>query len=193
MDQSTFDRVSAAAQDSPSQAFAAVEAALKSDGEFHRLFDLYLMKARWELGLPLFLQTPASSWPKDQQEAYEPKVIDAARLVGGEFLKAGDLAAAFPYFNMIGELQPMRDALEAYEPKAEDDDLDPIVDLAIAHNAHPRRGLEIVVSRYGICQGITTMEQLLGQGMRSPEREDCIKVLVRSLHAELQERLSTLR
>jgi len=190
MDQAVFERIAKDAADAGAErAFAAAEAALVNEKEFHRLFDLLLMKARHELGLPLFLQAPASSLPKDVQEAYEPKVVDAARRVGKEFLKANDLSSAFPYFNMISELEPLRQALEEYKPGDDEDDLDPIVDLAIAHNVHPKRGLELVVQRFGICQAITTCEQLLAQGIRSPERDECVKILVRSLHAELTERL----
>jgi len=190
MDQAVFERIAKDAADAGAErAFAAAEAALVNEKEFHRLFDLLLLKARYELGLPLFLQAPASSLPKDVQEAYEPKVVDAARRVGKEFLKTNDLTAAFPYFNMISELEPMRQALEEYRPGDDEDDLDPIVDLAIAHNVHPKRGLELVVQRFGICQAITTCEQLLAQGIRSPERDECIKILVGSLHAELTERL----
>src|SRR4051812_22848162 len=109
MDPALFNQISNdAVERGPEGAFAAAEAQLLKENDFHRLFDLLLMKARFELGLPLFLRSPASSLSKDIQEAYEPKVVDAARRVGSEFLKAKDLVSAFPYFNMIGELEPLR-------------------------------------------------------------------------------------
>lgn len=190
MDPSPFNRISTeAVERGPDGAFAAAEAALLDAKDPHRLFELLLMKARHEMGLPLFLRTPASTLPKEVQDAYEPKVVAAARRVGEEFLKANDLVSAFPYFNMIGELAPMRTAIERYLPTEESDDLDAVVDIAVANNVHPSRGLELVVDRFGICQGITTCEQLLSQGLRPPERDECIKLLVRSLHKELGERL----
>jgi hypothetical protein len=190
MEPAVFDRVAREASETgAATAFAAADAALVKEKDFHRLFDLLLMKARHELGMPLFLQAPASTLPKDKQEAYEPKVIDAARRVGTEFLRANDLTAAFPYFNMIGELGQIRQAIEEYKPGDDADDVDAVVDLAIAHNVHPRRGLELVVERMGTCQGITTCEQLLAQGIRPPERDECIRLLVRTLHGELIERL----
>jgi hypothetical protein len=189
MDSSVFDRIAADAAGGADAAFASAEAELLRRKDFHRLFDLLLMRARHELALPLYLTVPASTLPKATQEAYEPKVVEAARRVGGEFLKQNDLPSAFPYFNMIGELQPMRTALDAFKPSDDGSDLDAVVDLAVAHGVNPKRGIEIVVSRMGLCQGITTCEQLLSQGLKAPERDECIKVLVRSLHEELSQRL----
>lgn len=190
MDLSAFERISADADSGGAEAaFASAEAELLQRKDFHRLFDLLLMKARHELALPLYLTVPASTLPKATQEAYEPKVVEAARRVGGEFLKHNDLPSAFPYFNMIGELEPMRTALDDYKPSDDGSDLDAVVDLAVAHGVNPKRGIEIVVSRMGLCQGITTCEQLLSQGLKAPERDECIKVLVRSLHEELSQRL----
>jgi hypothetical protein len=190
MDPALFDRVSSqVAEGGAEAAFAAAEAALVKDKDFHRLFDLLLMKARHDLGLQLYLRAPASALPKETQDAYEPKVVEAARRVGGEFLNANDLVSAFPYFNMIGELEPMRAAINSFAPGENANDVDSIVDIAIANNVHPTRGLEIVVDRFGICQGITTCEQLLSQGLRPPERDECIKLLVRKLHEELTIRL----
>ena len=190
MDPALFEQVSSqAVENGAAAAFAAAEAALVKDKDFHCLFDLLLMKARNELGLQLYLRVPASSLPKEIQEAYEPKVVEAARRVGGEFLKENNLVAAFPYFNMISELEPMRAAIDAFAPREDGDDVDAVVDIAIANNVHPTRGLQIVVDRFGICQGITTCEQLLAQGLRPPERDECIKLLVRALHQELTVRL----
>src|SRR5262245_27968845 len=137
MDPAIFDRIATEAADhGAGEAFAAAEAAILKEKDFHRLFDLLLMKARHEMGLPLFLRTPASTLPKEVQDAYEPKVVAVARRVGTELLDSGDLVAAFPYFNMIGELEPMRAAIDRYRPGEDADDLDSIVDIAIANNVH---------------------------------------------------------
>jgi hypothetical protein len=147
------------------------------------------MKARHELGVPVIQLGPAASLPEKVRTAYEDRVVAAARTVGGLYLADGNIPAAFSYLNMIGEVEPIRAAIAQWRPGEDDENFDAVIDIAVGHSVHPSRGLELVLDRYGTCQAITSCEQLLSQGLRAPMRDDCIKLLVRTLHRELVDRL----
>ena len=88
---------------------------------------------------------------------------------------------------MIGETAPVRAALDALEPGA-DEDIQSLVQIAFYEGVHPRKGFEWVLERFGICNAITTLG---GQELpHAPEdKQFCIQRLVRALYEELRERL----
>jgi hypothetical protein len=89
---------------------------------------------------------------------------------------------------MLNEPDAVRDALDAYQPK-EDEDLQTLVQIAFYEGAHPRKGFDWILSRFGLCSAITTLSS---QELPHPPevRQYCIRALVRSLYAELRDRLS---
>jgi hypothetical protein len=89
---------------------------------------------------------------------------------------------------MLGEPEPMRRALEAYEPQ-EGEDLQPVVQLAFYEGVHPTRGFDLILSRFGICNAITTLSNP-ELGHPAEVRQYCLQRLVRALYAELRERLA---
>ena len=160
---------------------------LRELGDFNALFYALLMKKRVELGVSPFPTGSAAELPANTHAEYEQAIRDAGRLVGDEFLKQNDLRKAWFYFNMLGEAEPVRDYIDRYVP-AEADDVQPLVEIGLYHGVHPTKGFDIVVSRYGICNAITTYS---GQDFsRNPEaKQHCICALVRSLYDQLLERL----
>src|SRR4051794_1346377 len=90
--------------------------ALRDAKDYNSLFYALLMKKRTELGVNPVPTGPASDLPPEVHGAYEGAIRDAAREVGGLYLKGGNLAQAWVFFRMIEEPEPIREALDAYKP-----------------------------------------------------------------------------
>jgi hypothetical protein len=188
-------------------AFQQIEQALASGGavsaldllarkfiaekQYPQLFETRLMEKRLELGLPLIQIGAIEDLPEPARASYEEEVRRAARETGALFLADGDIARAWPYFRAIGERQTIAAALEAAPaaldktapsgPAPSRPDVDALIDIALGERVHPRKGLELVIGRHGICRAITYFEQF-------PDLEDrqaCLTLLVETLQAEL--------
>jgi hypothetical protein len=105
-------------------------------------------------------------------------VRQAARETGALFLHDGDIQHAWPYFRAIGDRETIASAIEDAEP---DGQIDALIDIALGERVHPRKGLELVIAQHGICRAITYFEQF----PNLEDREACLILLVRTLHAEL--------
>ncbi|MBP3958059.1 hypothetical protein J8F10_22625 [Gemmata sp. G18] len=89
---------------------------------------------------------------------------------------------------MLGEPEPVREALEKFTP-GPDDDVYPIIEIAWQSGVLPKKGFDLVLDRHGICSAITMVS---GSDLGSnPElREYCVGRLAAALHAQqLTERL----
>lgn len=154
----------------------------RKERNYPALFEARLMKSRLDLGLPPIQTEAASNWPEDVRRAYEGAVTRAAREAGEAFLAEGNIERAWPYFRAIGETSPVADAIEKVQPGEESDG---VVAIAIQEGVHPAKGLELILAQHGMCRAITVF------GMYPVERgrEDCIRLLVGALHAEVAARL----
>jgi hypothetical protein len=161
---------------------------LRANKDYTALFYALLMKKRHELGVLPIPTGPAQDLPPETHAPYEDAIREAARLVGGLFLQDRNLAQAWLYFRMLGEPEPMRQALEAYEPQ-EGEDLQPVVQIAFYEGVHPTRGFDLILSRFGICNAITTLSNP-ELGHPADVRQYCLQRLVRALYTELRERLT---
>jgi hypothetical protein len=166
---------------SPQQALDFLIAKFRENRQYALLFEATLMKRRAELGVAL-IQTDAL--PEDKRAAYDETVIAAARETGGLYLAEGNIERAWPYYRAIGEQGPIREAIAAYDP-GEDEDPEPVIDIAYQQGLHPAKGLGLILSRFGMCRAIT----VFGMYGASAEREECVHLLVSSLHRELLENL----
>jgi hypothetical protein len=162
---------------------------LRSAGDYAKLFYALLLKDRVAIGVTPIPTASANEMTTDQQEKYEDAIRSACRTVGGLFLDAGNIGAAFGYFRMIGELEPVRAAIEQCQP-GEEDDVQPIIDIAFHQGVHPHKGFDLLLDRYGICNAITTISNY-DPGQNQEPRQYAIRRLVRSLHEQLVERLRT--
>jgi len=173
-------------------AAAAVDeliAELRKAEDFQGLFYALLMKKRVELGVSPFPTGAATELPAHTHEPYEDAIRDAGRHVGGLLLERKDYSKAWAFFRMLGEPEPMREALEKFTP-GPDDDVYPIIEIAWQNGLLPQKGFDLVLDRHGICSAITMVS---GSDLSSnPElREYCITNLAKALHAQLTERLRT--
>ena len=146
------------------------------------LFETRLMQKRHELGLPLILAGSLNELPEAVRPDYEKSMVEVAREVGTLFLRDGDIQRAWPYFRAIGDPAPVAAALEDAEPG---DGVENLIEIAFLEGVNPRKGFELILRQYGICRAISYFEQFPGPG----GREEALHLLLRTLHAELIERL----
>jgi len=153
---------------------------LREDKNYPLLFESRVIEQRHKMGLPPLRLDGFDDIPAGLRDAYEDALAQAAREVGSLFLADGDLQRAWPYFRAVGDKEPVKAAIEKLD-SAED----VVIQIALEERVHPRKGFELLLERYGICRAITYFEQYTDR----ETREECIILLVRTLHRELAESL----
>jgi hypothetical protein len=188
LDPAAYDRLqSALASGGPAAAADALIVELQIAEDFNNLFYALLMKKRIELGVSPFPTGPSADLPPHTHEPYESAIRDAGRHVGGLFLARGDLPRAWNFFRMLGEPEPVRDALEKYQPGL-DDDIYPLIEIAWQGGVLPKKGFEMILNRHGVCSAITTVSS--SDLNSNPDLRDyCIGKLVHAIHDQLTERV----
>jgi len=160
---------------------------LEERDDYTGLFYALLMKKRHELGVSPLPTGSNQDLPPATHQAFEDGIRDAARTVGHLYLRAGQIPQAWAYFRMLGETAPIAEALEKAELR-DDEDCQPLIDIAFHQGVLPVKGFDWVLKRFGICSAITTLS---GGDLPFPPdvRAACIRRLVRALHDELIDRL----
>ncbi|MGA2878562.1 MAG: hypothetical protein ABSG13_06395 [Bryobacteraceae bacterium] len=176
----SFDLIEqAVASDGAAPALDLLALKFLTEKQYPQLFETRLMQKRLELGLPLIQLGAIEDLPEPKRSSYEEGVRQAAREAGTLFLAGGDIPHAWPYFRAIGDRETIASAIEA--TKQPNEQMDALIDIALGERVHPRKGLELVIAQHGICRAITYFEQFPDL----ENREECLKLLVRTLHAEL--------
>ena len=188
IDPAAFDRLkSHLAKGGPAAAVEALIAELRQAEDFNSLFYALLMKKRLELGVSPFPTGPSADLPPHTHEPYEQAIREAGRHVGRLFLEKGELSKAWGFFRMLGEPDPVREALESYQPQP-DDDIYPIIEIAWQGGVLPKKGFDLILDRHGVCSAITTVSS--SDLNSNPDlRDHCIGKLVRAIHDQLTERV----
>ena len=183
MNDDSFDRIGRTLQEGgPEAAFRFLAEKFREEKNYSRLFEARLMKKRFDLGLPILQIEPLGHVPEELRKNYNEAVAEAAREAGALFLEDGDIPRAWSYFRAIGESAPVAAALERIELQ---ENIAPIIEIAYHEGVHPRKGFELILSNYGLCRAISSFQQYPG-----PDgREDCLRLLVRTLHRDLVESL----
>jgi hypothetical protein len=70
----------------------------------------------------------------------------------------------------------------------EDEDCQPVVEVAFHHGVHVPKGFDWILEKYGICSTITTVSN--HQFQQPEHRIYCIKGLVRALYDQIRQRLT---
>jgi hypothetical protein len=179
-----FDLIEQAIRDGgPDAGLNLLAQRLEEEKNYPLLFEARMMQKRNALGLPLVQIGSIDDVPEDKRAAYEKAFTESAREIGSLFLADGEIPRAWPYFRAIGDNTPVAGAIEKLD--AAHEELDRIIEIALEERVNPRKGFELMLAHYGICRAITYFEQY-------PEpktREECIALLVRTLHHELIENL----
>src|SRR5215469_17358959 len=122
-----YDQLEAAVRtEGPAAAIDRLCRRLRQERDYNGLFYALLLKKRHQLGVSPLPTGPAADLPESAHAPYEEAIREAGRLVGGLYLKEGNLPQAWAYFRMLGETGPVREALEQYRP-GEDEDIQSLV------------------------------------------------------------------
>jgi hypothetical protein len=188
MDTSIFEQLEQTlARDGATSALDQLCALLREKKDYGSLFYAILMKRRYELGVSPVPTEPSQDLPERVQTPYEEAIRVAGREVGKLYLEQGDIPRAWIYYRMIGEPQPVAEAIDDYQLK-EGEENQQVIEIAFHHGVHPKKGFDWILERYGICSAITTVSS---QEFTQPEiRVYCIGGLVRALYEQLRERLA---
>jgi hypothetical protein len=166
----------------PDAGFELMIRRFREEKKYPLLFEARVMQSRHALGLPLVLEGSLENLPADKRGLHERAYIDAARETGSLFLADGDIPRAWHYFRAIGEAAPVAAAIEQVTPA---ENQEAIIEIALHERVHPRKGFELILADYGICRAITFLDQY-----PDPQtRDDCVRLLVRTLHHDLSENL----
>lgn len=188
VDPATFERLQAAfASSGPAVAIDKLVAELRQAEDFNSLFYAMLLKKRVELGVSPFPTGASSDLPPHTHEPYEQAIRESARHVGNLYLERGDLPKAWSFFRLIGEPEPIREALTKLQ-LGPDTDVYPLIEIAWQNGVLPEKGFDLVLDRHGVCSAITMVG---GSDLSSnPKLRDyCVSRLVRALHEQLGERV----
>jgi hypothetical protein len=189
MDPAIFDELEhTLAAEGPDAAARRLCDRLRDNKDYASLFYALLMQKRQQLGVSPIPTGPASDLPERTHAEYEEAIRQAGRHVGELYLHEGKLPQAWAYFRMLNEPEPVRRILETYQP-SEDEDLQTLVQIAFYEGVHPRKGFDWILQRFGLCNAITTLSS---QELPHPleVRQYCLQALVRTLYAELRDRLT---
>jgi hypothetical protein len=160
---------------------------LVAQRDYHRLFDLRMLRKKFELGLPLHRPSSLADVPEPLRKEVEGTYIEAAREAGQNFLAAGDIPQAWTYFQVIREPGPVSQALDGLSVAAEPADrMEELIHIALIQGVNPTRGVEWMLKAHGTCSTITTLDQTLS-GLNPEQRQACARVMVRTLYRDLTE------
>jgi len=180
-----FDQLTEqAASQGPLAALDALIQQMRSEKNFHRLFDAKMLKKKFELGLPLLRPTSLSDVPQDQRETFERAYIEAAREVGQSLIENGQLNDAWLYFRTIQEKEPIAAAIEKMSLPDDFEKAQELINIALYEGAHPIKGLQFLLKTNGTCNTITTLDQVMPQ-LGGEERKQAAALMVRHLYDEL--------
>ena len=173
--------------------FETLAATLTARRQWHALFDLRLVEARTDLGLPptgdLGDLSPAV---RDQ---LDERSLAACREIGWPLLDEGQVAAAWMYLRAAAapaevseRLAGMAATILAARENSLDEDatarLEEIVHVALWEGVDPALGIDLVISVHGTCNAITAYEQAVSR-LPARRQEPAAGVLVRHLHREV--------
>lgn len=179
----TFDELTeVAAANGLKAATARLAQHLKSTEHYHELFDLRLLEARLDLGLPAILTKGLDDLEDPLRTQMEDRYLEACREVGYLLLADGRVREAWMYLRPVGDRSGVAAALEKLTPA--DDNTEQIIEVALYEGVHPRLGFELVLKNYGLCNAITTYDAQMQQRSRS-ERAEVASLLVRQIHGDL--------
>src|SRR5262245_54992905 len=89
--------------DGPEAALHVLIQSAEASNDPRLLLDALLLKARYDLKMPLISTSPLSEMTEPDRTQYEDRYVDALRQVGQRLLDRSDILAAWPYFRAIGE------------------------------------------------------------------------------------------
>src|SRR5438094_3413251 len=119
---STLDELQRTLRDNgPATAIDRLCAQLREDKDYRSLFYALVMKRRQELGVSPVPTGPAADLPSAVHAPYEEAIRQAGREIGRLYLGEGNIGEAWFYFRMLGEHDPVAQALVKHVPGPDED------------------------------------------------------------------------
>jgi len=175
-----FDLVEQAFRENGAEAvFESLIRKAREERNYRMVFSVRLMQVRHKLGLPLIDPDPVPKLTEEQRPAYDQACRDAALETGGLFLDSGDIASAWPYFRAIGDKARVAAAID--KVAASEENVESVIEIAFKEGVNPRKGFELIIEHRGICSAITWF----GYNRDYDSRQECLKLLVRSLYTQV--------
>ena len=172
MSDDLFDTLATADRD---EAFRLAAEALEAESRIDDLFDLHMLKAKLDHGVPADRPAAMSDVPDDKRRDVEVAYRDAARGAAAAFIERGEIAAAWTYLQAIREPGPVRDALDKLTIKEDyDEQQTELAHIALYEQAHPRRGVEMMLATNGMCNTVTAVDQVLPS--LAPEDREAVAI-----------------
>ncbi|HEV3342971.1 MAG TPA: hypothetical protein VG125_21535 [Pirellulales bacterium] len=160
---------------------------LRAAEHYHELFDLRLLEARLDLGLPVIVTKGLDDLEEPLRSRMEDRYIEACREVGHLLLADGRVREAWMYLRPVGDRQAVAQTLEKLTPQ--DDNAEQIIEVALYEGVHPRLGFELLLKKFGLCNAITTYDAQMHQRSKA-DRQEVAALLVRQIHGDLFRSLS---
>jgi hypothetical protein len=183
MSGNTFDQLSQSLQEAgPEVLFQQLIAELTCERKYHELFDVLLMQAREQLGLPAILQGSIDDLEEPVRSQVEEAYLDSCRHVGQLLLEEGRIREAWMYLRPVGDKQLVAAALEKLKP--DDNNLQDLIEIGLHEGVAPALGYRLVLENYGTCNAITTYEGAVLGRPRS-DQQACAAALLKHLYREL--------
>ncbi len=162
----------------PAKALDLLAEKLREEKNYAMLFDARLLAKRHALGLEPMPHGPLTGLSEEQRKDWDAALADAALEAGALFIQNGQIDRAFPYYRALGDLSPVKEAIEKVESG---EGVDAAIEVAFGNQVHPAKGFELILRNHGTCRAITCFEQIQDHQARS----DSLRLLVRTLHSEL--------
>lgn len=160
---------------------------LRSQNDFHQLFEALKMQIRHKLGLPILYTQRPDELDAEQQHQLECGLLDACREVGTLFFEAGKLREGWIYLQPVGDPELNHRLIEAFP--VTDDNAEEVIDISLMQLAAPAVGFSLVLSRYGTCNAITSFDSS-GHNLDTANKKRLARLLTNHIYRELTHNLT---
>ena len=122
-----------------------------------QLFEMYKIRARAKIGLPLLYPGVAEQLTEEQRNQLEDALVEACDEVGRMLLDEGQIREGWYYLRPVGDKSPVVEALQQAE--VDEDNLEDLIEVALYEGVAPDIGFRWMLEHYGTCNAVTTYEQ----------------------------------
>ncbi|WP_345088948.1 hypothetical protein [Bremerella cremea] len=147
-----------------------------------QLFEMYKIRARANLGLPLLFPGVTEELSEEQRDALEDALVEACNEVGRLLLDQGQIREGWYYLRPVGDKTPVIAALQ--EAEVDEDNVEDLIEVALYEGVAPEIGFRWMLEHYGTCNSVTTYEQQLA-GMAPVAQQPLAGLLLDHVYAEL--------
>ncbi len=161
----------------------ALAARYRSENKYHELFEVLKLKLRLNLGLPLFPGDQASDdLPEDVRDKLEDGLLAACREVGESLLKQGKIREGWMYLRPVGDRSIAAKLIAGVQ--CDEDNYQDLIEVLLHEGVDPARGFGLLLQQNGVCNAVTTFDQMMHQRSKV-ERQGAATLLLDRLYDDL--------